>query len=510
MPEGYTHRVEPVRRIAAAVFSLVFASIGAAAADEPPNIERFQLPSGIRVVIMQVPDAQRQAIFTFLPLTLASDESHCAQWAHLVEHMLLRTTDPLRLSFGGVQLNGETTHLSLRLESFADKDQWVAALQRHCRWLVARQLDPEALVREKSVIAEEERFTVANGATGKFAIAAWNQIVRLGLDHAAVHEDVQQADFHAVQDYVASHVPVDDSVMLAMIGPVNVEDAKKEITRVYGQLDVVHAQPAAPVDPARLAGTHRGTWDLQTRHLMQWRPLPDRSPATLAAATAFAAALQMHAMSNPDLRAATRMIIVNPFVPAPEAGAGGGVFMIDCCLADGADPRQVEATMKELLKSFAPGGERRASVPFAGKMLVQGQMPKPDFKTVRAQLKLPMRFNAEGIWLLPHMITENLWRVNADAAAETIMKLDDAAIAPLVDQLLAAEPGTLLLTPKEGAAAKSEVPGSPKASQTHVAPPMAAGSAAAQGSMTVPAAAPATAPGSGASSTKPAATKPSP
>src|SRR6185503_17590547 len=104
-------------------------------------------------------------------------------------------------------------------ESFADKDKWVMALERHARWLVARQLDPEALVREKAVIAQEEASTAANGATGKFAIAAWNQVVRLGADHAAVHADVQSADLHEVQDYVARHVPVDDSVLIATIGP---------------------------------------------------------------------------------------------------------------------------------------------------------------------------------------------------------------------------------------------------------------------------------------------------
>ena len=113
--------------------AIVMLTALAAEATAPPEIQlhRSQLDNGIRLVLAQVENAQSQTTFTFLPLTIANDDKDRSQWSHLLEHMLIRTTDPLELHAEGVTFNGETTSMYLRMETFAQPAKWQEALQRH-------------------------------------------------------------------------------------------------------------------------------------------------------------------------------------------------------------------------------------------------------------------------------------------------------------------------------------------------------------------------------------------
>src|SRR5262247_57788 len=97
------------------------------AIDSPPAWNHFTLPNGIRVSVWQVAGAKKQSVFTLLPFSLVDDDAGCAQFAHLVEHMLIRSTDPESLQAGGLVFNGETGALGIRLESFADPGDWQPA-----------------------------------------------------------------------------------------------------------------------------------------------------------------------------------------------------------------------------------------------------------------------------------------------------------------------------------------------------------------------------------------------
>lgn len=474
--------------IAGAVIVLGMTAITAAAADDV-EIERFGLANGVQVVIAHVPDAPNQTIYTFLPRTLVNDDANRAQWSHLLEHLIIRTTDPLELSAPGIVLNGETTHTYMRLETFATPDQWKAALERHATWLANRQFDPETLNREKGQIELEERNTAQGGFTSKFAMAAWNQIVRQHLKHAKVHGDVAGAELKEVQAYAQAKLPIDETVTIATIGPTPIEEAKKEIERTVGALEMrhmkSHAEAAANTD---LAGTFRATWDFPTRHALWWWKLPESSPAIRAAAAGIARALQMQILMSPNLHQLIRQALVYPRVDTPE----GCFFIIDCCLSDpqpaeGKTPldpnaagavaasQQAWALIKPLVENLAEGKPRHGAIAWCGRMIVQEMAPKPDFELIRRQTPQAMgaRDIAEGSWLLAQMNYEYAWGVPALEVASALQTLDEEAVKAVLERVGGDPIGKLELEPRvnidddEGAGAR---PHPEAASQPAVAP----------------------------------------
>jgi hypothetical protein len=58
--------------------------------------------NGPRFSVLEVKDAPQQAFLAFLPCGLLADEPGEAQFAHLMEHMLIRSTDKSGLSDEGV------------------------------------------------------------------------------------------------------------------------------------------------------------------------------------------------------------------------------------------------------------------------------------------------------------------------------------------------------------------------------------------------------------------------
>src|SRR4051812_28318031 len=74
----------------------IFASPSASAANAgiKPDIATRQLANGIDALVVHFPQSTNVSIYTFSPLSLATDAPHEAQWAHLVEHMVIRTTVP--------------------------------------------------------------------------------------------------------------------------------------------------------------------------------------------------------------------------------------------------------------------------------------------------------------------------------------------------------------------------------------------------------------------------------
>src|SRR5687768_10204991 len=69
------------------------------------------LPNGVRACYLHHAGAKGVSIFTFLPMGLCADEAGHTQWAHLVEHLVIRTTVPGRL----MSVNAETLPDHMRL-----------------------------------------------------------------------------------------------------------------------------------------------------------------------------------------------------------------------------------------------------------------------------------------------------------------------------------------------------------------------------------------------------------
>ena len=239
---------------------------------------RFGLPGGTRLMVLQVSDAPRQSTFTFLPLGLLHDDSGRAQYSHLVEHMLIRGTDPDNLSAPGMTFNGETTGDALRVETNATLEQWEASLDRHLEWLELEAVSAEVLEREKGRIAQEEASTVENGFTHKWAEAAWNQVVRHGRSHAAVHADVEHATPKELFEYAKQHLGQLNTVLIASVGPIDPEAIRAKLAQALsGRTAEAPSARALEASNKKLSGgaTSTATWDLDAHHMVQWMELRD-------------------------------------------------------------------------------------------------------------------------------------------------------------------------------------------------------------------------------------------
>jgi hypothetical protein len=432
------------------VFAVVVASNALA---DDVDVHRLQLENGIRVVIVHAPDAPRQAIFTFLPLTMANDEAGRAQWSHLLEHMLIRSTDPIGLSAEGVQFNGETTHTYLRLETFSEPAKWTEALRRHFNWLTAKSFDAGVLEREKANIAMEERGTAERGYTSKFALAAWHQAFHHGAQHASVHEDVSGAPAQDVEHYAQRNIPFDGSITIATIGPRDLEQARADIAATFGPLKTRAANnPSTEVDEWEHGKTITATWDLPTRHAMWFWRLPDRQSATLAAATVMAQSVLSLFHTDVELHGLVRQGMVYACIDSPH----GPLFLIDCCLPEGKSAAEVWTRLADLLKEIAEGGGRSGMIGWLAPMLARQIDLAPDFTALRQQLPEIMKVNAEGVWLLTLMNYEYPWGVPARRVHESLANIDKAAVKSVMDALLTNQPCTLTLEQKLSNAANPQ------------------------------------------------------
>lgn len=419
---------------------------GAQASQPALAWHRSQLPCGARLIVIHAPKAKRQTTYSLLPAHLANDDADRAQWSHLLEHMLIRTTDAEGLAGEGVIFNGETTASYLRLETIAEPAQWKQSLERHAKWLTARTFDPQRLEREKGMIAGEEQNTSSSGFTGKFAIAAWNQAFIHGRPHAAVHGNVQQATIENVARYAASRVRPDSSALIASIGPIPVADVEGELVRLLGELkaDPPATQAASKEQAATQPQTLEVTWDLPTRHVLWWWPLPDRRPQTLAAATGASRALMLRVRSRRDVASAIRSMQPHAMIMTER----GPFMVIDACIGEAADPAALTRAVRECAAAMSERAQPAStqSLVFGARMAAQELSPSAGFEQMAGQLPPHLRDAVEGLWLLSLLNYEFMWNVHADVVYSSLMQLDDAAVADM-QMRLRQEPGTLVLSP---------------------------------------------------------------
>src|SRR5215471_15460838 len=96
-------------RLALACFTLLPASGSEPFAEWKPD-------GGPRFSVLEVKDAPRETFLAFLPCGLLSDDAGQTQFAHVMEHMLIRSTDRSGLAAGEIRFNGETNDVALRLD----------------------------------------------------------------------------------------------------------------------------------------------------------------------------------------------------------------------------------------------------------------------------------------------------------------------------------------------------------------------------------------------------------
>ncbi len=408
---------------------------------------RMQLPCGMQVLIVHAPQAKKQTTFSFLPLHMGNDPADRAQWSHLIEHMLIRSTDPEHLERDGIQFNGETTDSYLRLETFATIEEWEESLDLHARWLTARTFAPQSLEREKSMIEGEERGTAMGGFTGKFALAAWNQAFTHGRAHARVHGDVQSAAIEQVEAYARQRITLDERTLIATIGPTPLADVEAEIYRLLQHIAKPEHAPAAhendeakaPVDPAPVS--LHATWDLPTHHVFWWWELPDDGPHARAAGSALSHVLLFRMNARRDIAPMLRILLPH----ATVRNERGTYMLLNACVRADAD---VDAITKALADECRAVLEQDDAQPmrFAAAMTAQQLNIEPRFDALAQQVPAHMQDMVEGVWLLSLLNHEYPWRMRGAEIREALANLDADAIA-IARRMLAQQPSVLVLAP---------------------------------------------------------------
>ncbi len=404
----------------------------------------MRLENGIGVFHLDAPLASQHAFFTMLPLGLLDDETDRAQFAHLVEHLIVRSTDPDSLESEGLVLNGETTGLALRLETFVDAPEWKRALDRHARWLTAQDVDPVILAREKESISAEEASTQTGGYTHKWALSAWNQVVRHGASHVGLHADIAGVSLEDVQDYMQRRLRSGPDVLVVSVGPIAAEEIAGAVTEKLGGLPSepwAMSAPAAGVEAVQTVQDRMATWDLSARHYMEWYPVPSATALDRIQADALALLLNVKIQQRASLQSLGVQVLAQADLVSPE----GRWLLLSASMAPGVDVELLKGELAALRESLTEGRDMDIMVEQLKRQLTL----LPDFEAVREQLgdhpAAPWIEAQQMMFLVYAQLNMGLNRAEMAAAYPALTTVDvlafaDALFKPSARSTLVLEP----------------------------------------------------------------------
>ena len=412
----------------------------------PSRQAEFTLENGMRVTVLEVSSAPRQSTFTFLPLGLLRDDLGRPQFSHLLEHMLIRSTDRYGQSAEGILMNGETMAFTVRLETIAPPDQWESALDCHVRWLHARRFDAKILEAEKKAIGREETNTVAGGHTHKWAQAAWHQVVTHGQSHVRLHGAVASATLAEIAAYARSKVRLDGSIRLATIGPAPLAQVKRALLARFPRTSVraTHPDSRPPVRGRPLPRNHVATWDLAMNHLLLWYPVPSKTTADRVSALCLCTALSWPLLQNPKLKKLGVRATASPYLQ----DAGGRYVSLGASFPAASHAAEVRKILETIVRNLF-------TYPLTEPRLIErlGSGARtwrtlPDFRTRRKYWPKKSLYLLEGQLFLDRLNQE----IGLDARPSELAEAHSSLNVPKLEQLalkhLRPEAcRTLLLTP---------------------------------------------------------------
>ncbi|MHC4460682.1 MAG: M16 family metallopeptidase [Planctomycetota bacterium] len=301
--------------------SLSIISISRPLLASKPVARSFTLPNGIRIVSLYIAESKNVSIFSFLPMGVSNDGPGQAQWSHLVEHLVIRTTIPLRSQQG----NAETMPDHMRLDFYGTVDKWQEGLSHHARWLKGVPFTKKNLQVEKTHVNSECDITAKRLATHKFAMAAWAQGYRHGQKHAALKGNITKVTLNEIQKYRDMHLAVLNRMLVCVVGGIDAQTLKPVITEKLGMLK----SDAKTHEPIKLhRGNRKMTWDLDASHLVLTWPIPDFSHNDYPALMVASRWLMMKCFSDPELKKMTGMVWAGADLTAPE----GNFFCISASI----------------------------------------------------------------------------------------------------------------------------------------------------------------------------------
>jgi predicted Zn-dependent peptidase len=425
------------------LFSLIFALLPLAgcASAEQVTTTSARLPNGIRLIYVHVPGSKNIAIYSVLSMGLASDDADHAQWSHLVEHLVMRTTMPNDLTHG----NAETMAAGMRLDYYGPARSWHDGLSHHQRWLEGLPFTQKSLQTEVPLANSEVDSTAHNLASGKFAIAAWNQAYRHGLDHANVKHDLVTARLADVQRYRDAHLVISDRTVVCAIGGVDSKEFVAGAAEALGNLKS-QAKPRRPLGNIK---PRDGviSWDVDSTHLIMTWPVPGPEHATDCAALIVLGALfSEQAMADPDTKRFGPYPMAGNDITSPE----GDFFEISLTLNPGVKPREARAPLEKWIDAFKTSRAMRAAVPEVARQFSQ-QLKPPTLALIQSNSGGGERWMIEAQLGLLLAIAEFQYGAHREAVIHALENLKPEEIDRVIDTYLTPRQRTVLvLVPKAG------------------------------------------------------------
>ncbi|KPK80764.1 MAG: hypothetical protein AMJ81_11340 [Phycisphaerae bacterium SM23_33] len=335
-------------------------------------MERLTLDNGLRVVVLPVAGSKHVSIFTFLPMGLAADGPGQAQWSHLVEHLVIRSTIPA----GSRQANAETLPDHMRLDFYGSVDNWREGLSHHARWLAGVPFGRKSLAAEKANVLTECDAVARNFATHKFAMAAWAQGCRHASKHAALKADVTRARLEQIQRYRDNHLAVLPKALVCVVGGVNIKTLKPAVAK---RLGTIRSSAKAP-EPVKLEHADRDmTWDLDARHLVLTWPIPSLDQPDHPALMAAGGVLAQRLLGDTELKKMTGVALAGTDLVTPE----GSFFYVSACLRPGASFDEVSKKIHSHLQQIRAQPADWNAAAMLGRQLATTLRQPPDIAAIR-------------------------------------------------------------------------------------------------------------------------------
>ncbi len=414
-------------------FSFAFAA--------PPEVTRFTLSNGIKVVNLYVENSTDVCIFSYLPLGLVADGKAKTQWSHLIEHLTIRTTGPVDFKTS----SAETMADNMRLEFIGNTDNWTQGLERHARWLSGLPFSEKSLAEELPNALSEIDVTEARLATHKWAFAAWNQVFRHGQTDIAIRGDIQSAQLSELQEYSDLHLVQADRVLLCVIGGVKAETLPPVIEEHLGTINLTAKTLPPATVTSETVKDQTATWDINVTHYMETYAIPHAEDEDYPALYIANALLNLAFMQDAQLKELIGFALCSVDLATPEQT----YLQISASLKPDTDIETVKQRIGQLINRFKQP-ENNAQVAMAAPSLAMQFSSPLDIEMVMHQIpagtSTTMALGNIGLWwgMLEYKYGDILPQL---ASAFTNVSADD--VADVANRYLTKDARmTLLLTPR--------------------------------------------------------------
>ena len=338
-----------------------------------PEVTRFTLSNGIRVVNLHVENSTDVGIFSYLPLGLVTDGKAKAYWSHLINHLTVRTAGPIDYNTS----NAETMADNMRLDFIGNTDTWTQGLELHAKWLDGLSFSAESLAEELPNVLSQFDYIEANLATHKLAHVAWNQVFRHGETDIAMRQGIRSAQLSELQEYRDQHLVQADRVLLCVIGGVDPETLKETMEKQLGIINLIPKTFPQPTASPEVAKDQNATWDVNVAHYMETYPIPHPENQDYPALYIASLLLRLAYSQDAQLKELTGHVFCGVDLVTPEQ-----VYLyVSASLKPDADIEKVKQRVQELMNVLRQP-ENNTQVPMVAQSLSRELSAPPDMKTL--------------------------------------------------------------------------------------------------------------------------------